>query len=288
MKNMVGTIQHMTVSGVTGTGYMLENNFGRVHLDREESLAELEAGDSTEVFIYPEKSGKLRASGKLPEASLETYGWSEVAGTVKGLGAFVDIGTTTEILVSADDLPLFEQVWPKSGDKLFVKLETDRKNRLLAIPASENVIDDIREWAPDQLYGQTVKGRVYRTSKEGTAIITDEDYRGFIHHQERKEEPRLGELVEGRVIDVKEDGTLNLSLRPLKQYSMGDDAEQILEYLQGKGGRMPFTDKSDPEDIRTTFQISKAAFKRALGKLMKEKKIIQEDGWTSIADNDEK
>lgn len=286
MENMIGTIQNMKVCGTTGTGYTLENHVGRVHLDRDESLAELETGNAVDVFIYPDKAGKLCASTRLPEALIEHYGWSEVAGTVRGLGAFVDIGTTTEILVSSDDLPLFESVWPKSGDKLYVKLTIDYKNRLLAIPASEEAIDDLREWAPEDLYGKNVRGRVYRASKEGTAIITDEDYRGFIHHEERKTEPRLGEQIEGRVIDVKEDGTLNISLRPLKQFGMSEDAEQILDHLNKEDGKMPFTDKSDPEEIRATFQISKAAFKRALGKLMKERRIKQENGWTILLEDE--
>lgn len=73
------------------------------------------------------------------------------------------------------------------------------------------------EHAPESLLNQTVTGRVYHTSREGTTILTTEHYRGFIHHTERKTEPRLGELVEGRVIEVRFDGTLNVSLRPLKQ-----------------------------------------------------------------------
>jgi len=113
-------------------------------------------------------------------------------------------------------------------------------------------------------------------------MITEEDYRGFIHHTERKQEPRLGQLIQGRVIEVKEDGTLNVSLRPLKQHSMGEDADAILELLEESDGMIPFSDKSDPEDIRGTFNISKAAFKRALGMLMKENKIEQRDGNTYL------
>ena len=213
---------------------------------------------------------------------MDVYDWAEVVEVIPKLGAFVNIGIAKEMLVSVDDLPLFEAVWPNPGDKLFITLGKDQNGRLLAIPATEGVIAREIELAPEELYNQPISGTVYHTSKEGSAIITEDDYRGFIHHTERKEEPRLGEFVHGRVIDVKEDGTLNVSLRPLKQDSIGEDATSILAHLEENNGVIPFNDKSDPEDIRGTFRISKAAFKRALGRLLKEGKVEQRDGMTYL------
>lgn len=210
------------------------------------------------------------------------YDWVEVKEVIPDLGVFVDIGIKKEILVSKDDLPLFKSVWPEKGDRLYVTLGEDRKGRLLAIPAKEDALLDEMEAAPENLYQQPIAGRVYHTSKEGAAIFTEGNHRGFIHRTERKQEPRLGEWVKGRVIEVKEDGSVNVSLRPLKQHSIGDDAEAIVAHLEKNDGVIPFSDKSDPEDIRATFQISKAAFKRALGRLMKEGKIEQNHGNTYL------
>ncbi|MFC3039598.1 S1 RNA-binding domain-containing protein [Virgibacillus xinjiangensis] len=280
-----GTIQSMAVERKIDTGYVLMQDGSEALLHHNETEQELEPGDTVDVFLYPDKKGQIIASAKLPHVVMDAYGWTEVVEVLPHLGAFVDIGTTKEILVSKDDLPLFEKVWPQPGDKLFVTLGRDKKGRLLAIPATEGVIAREVELAPEELLNQTVSGTVYHTSKEGSAILTDDDYRGFIHHTERKEEPRLGEYVEGRVIEVKTDGTLNISLRPLKQHSMGEDADEILAFMQEQDGRMAFTDKSDPEDIRGTFQISKAAFKRALGRLMKEGKIEQRDGYTYLKED---
>lgn len=111
-------------------------------------------------------------------------------------------------------------------------------------------------------------------------MISETGIRGFIHSSERKEEPRLGEKLTARVIKVKEDGSVNLSLLPRKQDALSVDAEQILTYMRTRNGAMPFWDKSDPEDIKERFNMSKAAFKRALGHLMKQDKIYQEEGWT--------
>ena len=88
--------------------------------------------------------------------------------------------------------------------------------------------------------------------------------------------------MKDRVIDVKDDGNLNVSFLPLKQDKMQDDAEVILEYLAVRNGAIPFWDKSQPEEIKDRFNMSKASFKRALGKLMKENQVYQEEGWTYL------
>ncbi|GAB3794577.1 CvfB family protein [Virgibacillus kimchii] len=282
MHSVLGTIQTIKVDSKINTGYMLKHAGSEILLHHGETDTELEPGAMVEVFLYSDKKGRWIATLNLPAIQKGTYDWVEVREMIPNLGVFVDIGTNKEMLVSKDDLPLFESVWPAAGDKLYVTLGEDRKGRLLAIPGNEDVLIDEMEAAPESLYQQQITGRVYHTSREGSAIFTEGNHRGFIHHTERKKEPRLGELVHGRVIEVKEDGSINVSLRPLKQHSMGDDAEAILEHLEDHGGVIPFSDKSDPEDIRATFHISKAAFKRALGKLMKEGKIEQHNGKTYI------
>ncbi|RLL46747.1 hypothetical protein D8M04_05965 [Oceanobacillus piezotolerans] len=279
----IGTVETMTVLRKIETGYVLEKDGEQALLHHNEAKEELEENEQVTVFLYNDKKGNIAATTTLPTIRMDSYDWAEVVEVSPRLGGvFVQIGIAKEMLVSKDDLPLYESVWPKVGDKLFVTLGLDQKGRLLAIPATEGIIYREIELAPEDLLNSQVTGHVYHTSREGTAIITKENYRGFIHHFERKSEPRLGELVTARVIEVKHDGTLNLSLRPLKQHGMMEDADLILEHLQVNNGIIPFSDKSEPEDIRGTFEISKAAFKRALGKLMKEGKIEQRDGKTYL------
>ncbi|UOQ50478.1 S1-like domain-containing RNA-binding protein [Gracilibacillus caseinilyticus] len=277
--NQIGTIQTLEVLRKIDTGYVLA---GDILLHHNETEQELEAEQAVDVFVYQDKKGQTVATTQVPAIQIDTYGWAEVVEVLPHLGVFVNIGTTKEILVSKDELPLFIDVWPIVGDELYVSLGKDRKGRLLALPATEGIFERMFESAPDDLFNETISGRIYRTDREGAVCITEAGYRGFIHHTERKEEPRLGEQVEGRVIEVKHDGTLNVSLRPLKQHSMCEDADEILAQLEESNGVLPFSDKSNPDEIRETFNISKAAFKRALGKLMKERKIEQRDGKTYL------
>jgi len=277
-----GMIVYLTVERVIDTGYVLKEGNEEVLLHKNESTQELEKGQEAEVFLYEDKKGQLVASMTIPDVTLVSYDWVQVVDVVLRLGVFVHIGLPKDILVSKDDLPLLQEVWPKRGDRLFVKLDHDRRGKLTAKPVTEDIIEKERDQAPKELLHQTRSGHIYRASKIGSFLITEEGFRGFIHQNERKQEPRLGQLVHARIIGVKDDGTLNMSLRPLILESRDQDAQELLDIIEKNNGKIPFTDQSSPDEIRETFQLSKAAFKRAMGKLLKEKKVIQEDGFTQL------
>ena len=281
---LAGEIVTLTVDRRADEGHVLTNGEQDLVLLNIEKTKDVKIGEEVEVFLYHDKSGELAATMRIPEIRLGVYGWVEVVGSRKNLGAFVNIGLSKDLLVSVDDLPLQSNVWPKPGDKLYVTLIRDKHDRLFGKLATDDVIYGISKPAPEKMYNKTVKGHIYKTKKVGSYMITDEGYRCFIHENERVKEPRLGQYMEGRVIDEKEDGSLNVSVRPFKQDKMVEDSEIILQYLQMRGGAMPYGDKTTPEDIMRTFEMSKGAFKRALGKLMKEDKIYQEDGWTYTSD----
>ena len=281
---LAGEVVTLKVDRRADEGHVLTNGEQDLVLLNIEKTKDVKIGEEVEVFLYQDKLGELAATMRIPEIRLGIYGWGEVAGSRKNLGAFVNIGLSKDILVSVDELPLYSNVWPKPGDKLYITLVHDKHGRLFGKLATEEVIKEISKPAPAKMYNKTVKGYIYKTKKVGSYMITDEGYRCFIHENERLKEPRLGQYMEGRVIDEKEDGSLNVSFRPFKQDKMVEDSEIILQYLQIRGGAMPYSDKTSPEDIMRHFEMSKGAFKRALGKLMKEDKIYQEDGWTYTSD----
>ena len=256
-----------------------------LHHNEANEGTELEIGDEVTVFIYHDKQARLTATMNIPEIQIDKYGWAEVVNVQKKLGVFVNIGLSKDILVSLDDLPNIDRLWPEVGDRLYICLKTDKNDRLFGRLTTEDIIQEITVKAPLKgIRNTTVKGNVYRLLMVGSFFISEEGYRCFIHESERKEEPRLGEFVEGRVIESKEDGTLNVSLFPFKQDLMEEDADIIYTYLMNRGGAMPYGDKTPPNDIQFHFGLSKGAFKRALGKLMKEGKIYQEEGWTYSSD----
>ncbi|MEQ6375991.1 S1-like domain-containing RNA-binding protein [Bacillaceae bacterium S4-13-56] len=282
MTLQVGTVENLIVKRKMESGYVLSDGETEVLLHHNEATESLEEGKEVDVFLYQDKKGQTVGTMAIPEIQFNIYDWAKVVEKVSNLGVFVNIGIQKEILVSKDDLPLYEEVWPIPGDELFVCLDIDKKGRLLAVPVNEEMINQERDHAQISILNKKIEGRVYRATKTGSFIITEQGIRGFIHPSERTREPRMGEWVSGRTIAVHEDGTINISLLPLKHERLYEDAETILSFIRENGGEMPLSDKSDPELINDFFQLSKSAFKRALGRLMKEGKVEQVNGKTIL------
>ena len=137
--------------------------------------------------------------------------------------------------------------------------------------------------------GDQITGTIYNILPEGFFIFTNQRFLAFLH---RSEVPggRLdfGQEVTCRVTYIRQDGRLNVSMRLQKENALIADAEEIYAFLKKRSGKMPYCDSTPLEIIKQKFGISKAAFKRALGHLMKEGKIYQEDGWTYLKDNNKK
>lgn len=284
---IAGEMMTLTVKREVPFGYFLTDGTEEVLLHKSETERALTEQEEVTVFLYHDHQGRLCATTKTPKITNDTYDWVEVVDVMPKLGVFINIGISKDVLVSVDDLPPLLELWPKCGDELYCSLKTDKRGRLLAQLATDEVMRQMAVKAPESAFNQSIRGRVYRLIKAGAFLFSDVGYIGFIHESQRRKEPRLGELVEGRVIGVKEDGTVNVSLLPRKHESLDEDADKIYRYLESRGGAMPYHDKSDPDDIKARFQMSKAAFKRAMGRLMKAKKVYQENGWTYITKEEE-
>lgn len=272
-----GKVIRLNVVRESDIGYILSDKY-----HEEEVLLhyndcdgrKLNVGDKPDVFLYIDHKKRLAATLLIPKVNVFDCDWLRVVDVVD-FGVFVDIGIRKDILLSKDDLPLDKNLWPQVDDLVYGFLENDNDKALLIKLASYDDFLDIKENAPKDLYGKKISARVYRLGKEGINVITENNYLGFIHHTEYKEMPRLGSVIEGRVINVKDNGEINLSLIPQKEIAIEDDAKLILDYLSSHYGKMPLGDNSTPEEIKEVLGISKAAFKRALGKLIKNHKVIQ-------------
>lgn len=264
-----------------GSRWVLDADGEDIYLNLSEA-PDAQENDWVEVFLYMNRRGELTASGQVPDITNDTFGWAKVIRLEREEGAYVDIGSSFEVLVNRADFPQLKNLWPQPGDQLYMTLRSDPGGNLFGRLVTEEKVQDLFTIAEEDMYNQNMKARAYRLLPVGSFFLTEDLYRIFVHETERLQEPRLGEEVELRIIGVRDDGTLNGSLLPRKQDRLQTDGEQILAYLEQAGGKMPFTDKSSPEEIEEMFQMSKGAFKRALGKLMKEGRIEQQDGWTNL------
>ncbi len=273
----------LKVVGREGSRWVLEGDEDPIMMNVSDADEALQEGDEVQVFLYTNRRGQLTATMRMPNMTSETFGWARVIRVDDREGVYVDIGSSFEVLVNRADMPRIRSLWPQVDDALYMTLRTDLGGNIFGRLATEEKVQEQLIEAPTSLHNQNVKARAYRLLPVGSFMLSvPENYRIFIHNSQQEKEPRLGHEVDVRIIGIRDDGTLNGSLLPRKEERLGDDAETVFRYLTEVGGRMPFTDKSTPEEIKEMFDLSKAAFKRALGKLMKEGKIVQNDGWTSL------
>lgn len=271
-----GKIYTLTVLRETEIGYILgdSKSIDEVFLHRNDCGSIIpKVGEKYRAFLYYDHKKRLCATLLIPKITVFDCGFGEVK-TVTNFGVFVDIGINKDILLSSDDLPKQKHLWPQAGDVVFGYLVNDNNGLLFELGTRDD-FEDFKKSAPKELKGNKIKGRVMRIVEEGVNIFTNEGYLGFIHKSQLKDPLRLGLEITGRVINVKDDGEINLSLLPQKELAIKDDKKLILDYLASHGGKMPLGDESTPEEITRVLNISKARFKRALGALLKEDKVYQ-------------
>lgn len=272
-----GKVTKLIVDRETDIGYILTDKYQEeeVFLHYNDSLdKKLSIGEKVDVFIYIDHKKRLAATLQIPKISVFDCDWVKVV-DVEDFGVFVDIGIRKDILLSKDELPFDKKLWPQVDDLLYGYLENNNNKALLFTLATYEDFFDFKKTAPSDIYGEKITVYVYRVGKEGVNVISEDYYLGFIHHNEYKETPRLGAKLLARVINVKDNGEINLSLIPQKEIALKDDKSLILEYMSNHYGKIPLGDNSTPEEIKTLLGISKAAFKRAVGALMKEQKVKQ-------------
>jgi len=262
----LGEMQRLKVKRKTSVGvYLGDDSREEVLLPKKEVPENTKIGDTLEVFIYRDSDDRLIATTKRPKLTLGEIGLLKVVDITK-IGAFLDWGLEKDLF-----LPFKEQTMKlRKGNKYLVGLYIDKSDRLCATMRIKSFLRS------DSPYKENdwVKGTIYSIDDEiGAFVAVDNKYEGLIPKKEMVGVFIPGEEVKLRVIKVKEDGKLDLSPKDKIYIQMDKDAEYILNKMRKNGGKLPLNDDSSPEIIRRELSMSKSAFKRAVGKLLKEGKI---------------
>ncbi len=270
----LGEKQVLTVVRTVDFGVYLGSDEERVLLPKKQVPEGIEVGDPVEVFLYKDSSDRMIATTKEPKITLGELAVLEVA-DVGRVGAFLDWGLEKDLL-----LPFKEQtVKVEKGDRCLVSLYVDKSGRLCA---TMKVYPLLRTDSPYKK-NDMVRGTVYSISREfGVFVAVDDRYSALIPRREVYGRMYVGQQVDARVTGVKADGKLDLSVRGSIPEQMDEDARVIMERINKNGGFLPFTDKADPERIKTEFDMSKAAFKRAVGRLLKQGRIAIDENQGKI------
>jgi hypothetical protein len=264
----LGKVQTLTIQRVKDFGVYLgepSDPAKTVLLPKKQVPADAKPGDELQVFIYKDSEDRLIATTTMPKLQVGETAVLTVKDVAK-IGAFLDMGLEKDLL-----LPFKEQNHKvRPGEECLVALYIDKSERLAA---TMNVYSHMSAESPYKK-DDHVRGIIYEINENlGAFVAVDNRYYGMIPKKELYGRYRLGDTVEARVIKVRDDGKLDLSPREKAYMQMDTDAALVLKVIDEFDGVLPFTDKAKPEVIEREFQMSKNAFKRAVGRLLKEGKV---------------
>lgn len=234
-------------------------------LPKKEVLETDKVDDEIEVFVYKDNQARFVATRKKTKISLGKLETLEVMDISK-IGAFLDWGLEKELF-----LPFKEQTMKlEKGRKYLVALYIDKSERLCA---TMKIRDYLTSDSPYK-EGEWVEGIVYSIHKDyGAFVAVDKKYDAMIENKDIIGVLEIGEPISFRISKVKKDGRLNLVLKNLSHIEINDNAEILFNIIKDRGGFLDLNDKSEPEKIKEICSMSKSSFKKAVGRLLKNKKI---------------
>lgn len=261
----VGKVQTLVVVKETQQGIYLNEtkpSEREILLPKSQVPEEIQVGDSLEVFVYRDSRDRKIATLNKPKMMLGEIAPLKVV-SINRIGAFLDWGLERDLF-----LPFKQQVGRiHKGETHLVSMYVDKSDRLCA---TMKVYDLLKSNAPYEV-NDIVNGTIYSFKEAyGAFVAVENRYHGMIPLKELYGDYKVGQTLELRVRNVRADGKLELSMRKTTHLQMEDDARKIMDALEKQDGKLSLHDKSSPEEINAQLSMSKAAFKRAAGRLMKE------------------
>lgn len=273
----IGKINLLQVVRKTDIAYLLKNKANEevfLHIN-ESDHRNLVPNQMVEAFLYYDAKGRLAATLHEPKITAGNPGVLEVVSVKPGLGVFLDLGISKDVLLSKDDLGEDESLWPQVGEGLYVDLRVKTKITARLIPYHE-----LRVVTGNLEVGQEVNGFVQVIGRIGYFILTDEGNVVLVKKSNVRGSYRLGQKVSVKITYETANGYEG-ALSQFKEVIRIDDSKLIMEMLE-QTGEMPYTADTDSETIMQVFGLSRKAFKRALGLLYKQRKVEFKDGKTYL------
>jgi len=281
MTRSIGTFSELTILYEKDFGVFLGDPGDEkgVLLPKKQVPEGAKIGDTVRVFLYKDSEDRVIATTRVPFLTSEHPAVLTVRECTH-IGAFLDWGLDKDLF-----MPFREQEGQvRRGDRVLVKLYTDHSERLCASMKVSDVLTTAGELFK---VGDAVSGTVYSVNpKVGAFVAVKDRYFGLLPAQNMNASYRPGDTFSGRVVRVRPDGKLDLGAKQPAYLQMEEDAEKVYAVIRDFGGVLPFGEKASPEVIKKEFQLSKAAFKRAIGCLLKNGKVkLDEDHITIISED---
>ena len=261
-----GVVNTLKVNRVSEPGiYLISGDETEVLLPNAYVKKDMAIDSLLDVFIYTDSEDRLVATTLKPYLYLNEFAYLKIVDSAK-FGYFVDIGLPKDLLVPKNR----QKGTYNIGSYKVLQMQFDeRTSRLIA---SEKYI--LEEEPKNLKQGDEVEIILYSKTPLGFKVIVNNLFEGMIFHSEIFENLKIGDKKRAYIKNLREDKKLDISLQKIGEKV---DSNKVLEILKANGGVLNFTYKSDAEDIKNMFAMSKKAFKATLTKLIDEKKINLEN-----------
>lgn len=261
-----GVVNTLRVNRVSEPGiYLISGDETEVLLPNAYVKKDMAIDSLLDVFIYTDSEDRLVATTLKPYLYLNEFAYLKIVDSAK-FGYFVDIGLPKDLLVPKNRQ---KGTFTVGSYKVLQMQFDERTSRLIA---SEKYI--LEEEPKNLKQGDEVEIILYSKTPLGFKVIVNNSYEGMIFHSEIFENLKIGDKKRAYIKNLREDKKLDISLQKIGEKV---DSNKVLEILKANGGVLNFTYKSDAEDIKNIFAMSKKAFKATLTKLIDEKKINLEN-----------
>ena len=262
----IGKFNDLRIVAKNSDGLSLSDGEREILLPYLDVPKNAELGDTLKVFVYVNKDGNTVATTQQAFAEVDDFAYLTVVDSSED-GAYLDLGIGKDIYV-----PVREQKRTMhKGEGYVVYIYLDESNqRLLASSRLDRFIDE-EQFDFDE--GDEVSLLICDKTDLGFNAIINNINIGLLYHNELFANLQPGDQRKGWIKKIRIEGKIDLSLQPLGYSHILDTKDVILKELRENGGVISLGDKSTPDEIYDYFQISKSAFKKAIGGLYKERVI---------------
>ncbi|MGV7107099.1 CvfB family protein [Flavobacterium sp. U410] len=268
----IGEYNILKVLRDTKVGLFLGDEENDVLLPKKYVPKEFFVGDEMKVFIYLDHEERPVATTLKPYVKLHEFAHLKV-NYINQFGAFLDWGLEKDLFV-----PFKEQSKPMEvGKRYLIYMYLDEKtNRLAATSKVQKYFStEIPAFEPNE----EVEVMISHFTDMGVNVIIENQYKGLAYADEVFKDLKLGKKTKAYIKQVRPDGKIDVSFKKIGTAAIDEDAQLIIDELKANNGFLGLHDKSHPEEIKTILQMSKKAFKKAVGSLYKAKIIdIKENG----------
>ena len=277
----LGQYNELPVCKLVDFGLYLDGGDGlEILMPKRYMPADAKEGDVIKVFVYQDSEARLIATNEHPYATVGQIAHLKI-NSVNQVGAFADWGTSKELLI-----PHREQAQKmEEGHRYLIYIYIDEvSGRIAGTSKLDKYLDNI---PPTYENNEEVEALIWKPTPLGYKVIINHKHTGLIYKNEIFRDVHTGERLRAWVKGVREDEKIDLSLQPLGYRQMIDPAEAtILKALHLHGGHLPLTDHSTPELIAFELQMSKKTFKKAIGALYKQKRILIKDDGIELTESE--